>query len=101
MNVKITARKFKAHSTLKDFINSEIDSLNKFNDNILDIDVILSFQNSSNSVKTVEMILKVPGQIMTATESSDDFKKSAASVVQKLSKQLQKLKTKRSARVKA
>ena len=34
MNVKITARKFKAHSTLKDFINSEIDSLNKFNSDV-------------------------------------------------------------------
>ncbi len=101
MNVKITARKFKAHSTLKDFITSEIETLNKYNDNILDVDVILSFQNSNNSVKTVEMILKVPGQLMTATESSDDFKKSAAAVVEKLSKQLQKLKTKRSARVKA
>lgn len=101
MNVKITARKFKAHSTLKDFINSEVDSLNKFNDNILDVNVILSFQNANNSVKTVEMILKVPGQILTATESSDDFKKSSAGAVEKLSSQLKKIKTKRTARAKA
>ncbi len=101
MKVNITARKFKAHSTLKDFINSEVASLSKFNDEILDVNVILSFQNSSNSVKTAEIILKVPGQILTATESSDDFKKSISSVVQKLSRQLEKLKSKRAARVKA
>jgi len=98
MNVSITARKFKAHSTLKDFINAELESLTKFNDSILDIDVILSFQNTNNSVKTAEIIVKVPGQTLTATESTDDFNKAIVATVEKLSKQLQKLKTKRTTR---
>ncbi len=95
MNVTITARKFKAHDTLKEFINAEVDSLNKFYDNILDVDVILSYLNSNISTKSAEIILKVPGQTLTATESSDDFKKSVSSSVEKLASQLKKLKSKK------
>ena len=35
MNIKITSRKFKAKDSLKSFIKSEINSLKKFNDNIM------------------------------------------------------------------
>ena len=100
MNVSITARKFKAHSTLKDFVTGEVESFGKYYDGILDVDVILSFQNSNNSVKTAEIIVKVPGQTLTAAESTDDFNKSIVAAVEKLSRQLQKLKTKRVVRVK-
>jgi len=100
MNISITARKFKAHSTLKDFVNAEVETLTKYNDGILDVDVILSFLNSNNSVKTAEIIVKVPGQTLTAAESTDDFNKSVVAAVEKLSRQLQKLKTKRTVRVK-
>jgi putative sigma-54 modulation protein len=99
MNITITARKFKAHETLKDFINGEISSLNKYNDNILSADVKLSYQNSRDSVKMAEIILAVPGQTLTATEESDDFKKSVSATVEKLGRQLKKLKTKRIAHV--
>ena len=101
MNVIITARKFKAHDTLKEFINDEVDSLNKFNDDILDVDVILSYVNSNINIKNAEIIIKVPGQTLTATESSDDFKKSVSSSVEKLASQLKKIKSKKTtARVK-
>ncbi|MHB1687522.1 MAG: ribosome hibernation-promoting factor, HPF/YfiA family [Ignavibacteriaceae bacterium] len=100
MNISITARKFKARKTLKDFINGEVSSLQKYNDNILDADVILSFQNTHVSVKTAEIVLQVPGQTLTATEDSDEFTKSVSAAVEKLSRQLQKLKTKRIVRAK-
>ena len=58
MNIQITARKFKAHSTLKDFITDEISSLKKFNDDIISADVILSYQNSLNSIKKAENAAK-------------------------------------------
>ena len=51
MNISITARKFKAHETLKDFINNEVSSLKKYNDDILNADVILSYQNPKDSIK--------------------------------------------------
>jgi len=95
MNISITARKFKAHDTLKDFIRGEVSSLDKYNDDILNVDVILSYINNRGNIKTAEIILQVPGQTMRATEDSDDFKKSVHAAVEKLSRQLKKLKTRR------
>jgi len=97
MNITITARKFKAHDTLKEFITAEVESLSRFNDDILDADIILSYINSNTSVKSAEIIIKVPKQKLTATESSDDFKKSVSSAVEKLASQLKKLKSKKTA----
>ena len=95
MNISITARKFKAHDTLKEFINAEVSSLVRYNDSIHKAEVILSYQNITKSVKTAEIILTVPGQVLAAKEDSDDFKKSIPACVEKLGKQLQKIKTKR------
>ena len=95
MNISITARKFKLHDSLRDFINDEVSSLTKYNDKILRADIILSYQNIKDSVKKSEIVLHVPGQTFNAAEDSDDFKKSVSSSVDKLSRQLKKLKSKR------
>ncbi len=95
MNISITSRKFKARDSLKDYINSEVVSLERFYDDILSADVILSYQNTSNSIKSAEIILKIPGMILKAAEDSDDYKKSIGSAVEKLSRQLKKIKTKK------
>ena len=79
MNITITSRKFKAHSTLKEHIEEEVKSLNRFNDDIINADVILSYQNNHDSIKIV---------------------KSVNSAIEKLTRQLEKLKTKRTSRVK-
>jgi putative sigma-54 modulation protein len=101
MNVSITARKFKARETLKDFINEEVRSLSRFNDDIISADVILSYQNSKENIKTAEITLHIPGQTLVATVDSDDFEKSVGATVEKLSRQLKTLKSKRTtARVK-
>ncbi len=99
MNILITARKFKAHDSLKSFIKDEVASLEKFNYDIINADVILSFQNvNNNSIKTTEIILQVPGQTISANASTEDFKKSISASVAKLERQLKKLKTKRTVR---
>ena len=95
MNISITARKFKAHSTLKEYIEDEVKSLSKYNDDILSADIILSYHNMKDSMKNAEIVLQVPGQTLTATEESDDFTKSVGAAVAKLSRQLKKLKTKK------
>jgi putative sigma-54 modulation protein len=98
MKVKITARKFKARDALKDYIKGELEVLSKFNDDILDVEVILSYQNSKDSVKIAEIILKVPGQTLTMVEESEEFEISVKAAVNKLSRQLQKIKEKKSKR---
>ena len=95
MNISITARKFKAHTSLKEFINDEISSLKKFNDDIINADIILSYQNQNNSIKKADITLHIPGQTLNATENSHDFKKAVSSSVEKLEKQLKTLKSKR------
>lgn len=95
MNIQITARKFKAHETLKDFVKGELTSLQRFNDDIINADVKLSFQNTQNSIKIAEIILSIPGQKLTAKEESDDFKKSVTGAVEKLRNQLSTIKSKR------
>lgn len=95
MNVSITARKFKAHDTLKQFVKDEVSMLKKFNDGILSADVKLSYQNPTNSIKIADITVSIPGQILNATDHSDDFKKSVTASVEKIIKQLKTIKSKR------
>jgi len=99
MNIQITARKFKAHDTLKEYIKDEISSLEKFNDDIISADVILSYQNNSNSIKKVEVILNIPGQTLNAADQTEDYKTAVNSVTEKLRRQLETIKSKRVSKV--
>jgi putative sigma-54 modulation protein len=98
MNIQITARKFKAHDTLKEYIKDELSLLEKFNDDIISADVILSFQNNSNSIKKVEVVLSIPGQTLNAADQTEDFKTATVSVTEKLRRQLEKVKSKRTSK---
>jgi len=100
MNITITARKFKARETLKDFVKDEVKSLLKINDDIISADIILSFQNSHESIKKSEITIHIPGQTLVATEESDEFTKSVTVAVEKLLRQLKTLKSKRKSRAK-
>jgi putative sigma-54 modulation protein len=100
MNIIITARKFKARETLKDYIKDEVKSLLKFNDDIISADVILSFQNSHESIKKAEITLHIPGQTLVAAEETDEFTKSVNVATNKLLRQLKTLKSKRKSRAK-
>ncbi len=100
MNIQITSRKFRAKESLKEQVKSELKSLEKIYDDILDANVILSYTHPKDSIKTVEIQLQIPGKVLTASESSDDFRKSLSAVVNKLERQLIKHKTKRMAKVK-
>lgn len=95
MNIQITSRKFKAKDSLKDFINTEIKALEKFHDGILDADVKLSYIHEKDSIKTAEIIVKIPGKTVTVSEDSDDFAKSINLGIDKLKRQLKKEKQKR------
>lgn len=97
MNIQITARKFTARETLKDIIKEEVLSLQKFSDEILDVEVILSYQNSKDSIKEVELIVKLPGTVLTAKDDSDEYAKSVKAAVEKIQKQIVKRKSKREA----
>ncbi len=95
MNINITSRKFKAKDSLKEFINEEVNGLEKYYDGILDADIILSYIHEKDSIKTAEIIVKVPGKTITVSEDSDDFSKSVNVGIDKLKRLLKKEKQKR------
>ncbi|GBD89556.1 sigma 54 modulation protein / S30EA ribosomal protein [bacterium BMS3Abin04] len=100
MNIQITSRKFRAKDSLKDYIKKELKSLERINEDIIDANIILSYTHLKDSIKNVEMQLIVPGKVLTASDESDEFKKSITKVKLKLEKQLKTLKSKRLAKVK-
>lgn len=95
MNVKITSRKFRAKDSLKEYIKEEAAALEKYAEEIIDVEVILSFEHNKDSIKTAEVIVQVPGKILTASENTEDFNKSVGFVFEKMIAQLKKIKTKR------
>lgn len=97
IKVNITARHFKAHETLLEYVKAEIHSLDKYNEEILHADVILSFEKAVNSIKNCEIILKLKDRILTSKESSDDFTKSIDKAVDKIESQILKYKDKQKA----
>ncbi len=98
MNINITSRKFKAKDSLKEFINKEVKSLERFSDEILDVDVVLSYLHNRDSIKIAEINVNIPGKTLLVTEESDDFAKSVTEAVDKLKRQLKKFKEKRRAK---
>lgn len=95
MNVQFTARHFKAHKGLKQYALSQVETLNKYYDGILNGSVILSFEKVKDSVKIAEINLSVYGTKLIATERSEDFYKSIDVAVNKLERQLVRYKSKR------
>ena len=98
MNINITSRKFKAKDSLKEFISKEVKSLERFSDDILDVDVVLSYLHNKDSIKIAEINVSIPGKTILVTEESDDFAKSDTEAVDKLKRQLKKFKEKRRAK---
>ncbi|MBU1098801.1 MAG: ribosome-associated translation inhibitor RaiA [Bacteroidetes bacterium] len=94
MNINITARKFRAKDTLTDHINKKIRTLEKYNSNIIDVDVIMSFTHLKDSIKKIEITVNIPGKVLAVSDESDDFRKSTDNAVDKLTRQLKKVKSK-------
>jgi putative sigma-54 modulation protein len=101
MNVKFTARRFRAHPDIKEHALETVKKLDRFYDGIVSADVILSFERVTKSVKTAEINLHVHGSVLSAKEKSEDFIKSIDATGEKLATQLTKYKTKLRAKDKA
>lgn len=94
MQFHFTARKFRAHATLREHASGAVMRLPKYYDGIVRGDVILGYERSANSVKWAEVTLHVHGTVLTATEKSEDFAKSIELAIAKLERQLAKYKSK-------
>ena len=93
MQVKFTARKFRAHQEIKDHALAAVEKLGRYYDGIVHADIILSYERVTKSVKMAEINLHVFGVVLSAKEKSDHFTKSIDAVAEKLVTQLEKYKT--------
>jgi putative sigma-54 modulation protein len=94
MDTHFTARKFRARTDLKTYAIDAVKKLDKYYDGIVRADVILSYERTTQSVKTAEINLHVYGSTLSAKESSEEFLKSIELAIGKLERQLAKYKTK-------
>lgn len=103
MHTSFTARHFKAPAKLKTFAEEEVQRLSKYHDGILECEIILDFVKQMHKQQTqiAEINISVQGQKMSATEKSEDLRKSITLAVDKLEKQIKKYKTKLNKKVKS
>lgn len=94
MDIHFTARRFKANKTIKDYAINAIRNLDRYYDGIIRCDIILSFERKPNSIKTAEINLHVHRHILTTKEKSDDFMKSIDLAIDKITRRLDKFKSK-------
>ena len=94
MQTIFTARRFRARAEIKEHALEAVKKLDKFYDGIVKATIILSFEGAGKNIKVAEVNLHVHGVLLSAKEKSQDYRKSIDLVVEKLSKQLAKYKTK-------
>ena len=94
MQTLFTARRFRARTEIKEHAIDAVKKLDRFYDGIVKASIILSFEGAAKNIKVAEVNLHIHGGLLSATEQSEDFRKSVDLVVEKLSKQLVKHKTK-------
>ncbi len=92
MNIKVTARHFKAHETILGYATDAVEGLGRFYDGIIKADVILSFEKVQKSTKKAEVSVKVYNAVLTGTAEAEEFEKSIDAAVTKVQAQLKKYK---------
>ena len=91
MRTSISARRFKLTDNLKAFAQQEVQRLERYFDGIIDCNIELYYQKDN---KTSDITLTVHGNLLKATETTEDFRKSITLCVEKLEKQVKKYKGK-------
>jgi putative sigma-54 modulation protein len=102
MRTSFTARHFKAPASLKAFAEQEVQRLTKYHDGIFECEIVLDYVKQLHKKQTqiAEISVAVHGHKFTATEKSEDLRKSINSAVDKLERQLKKYKTKLTKKIK-
>lgn len=94
MQIKVTARHFKAHDSLIEYTEEMLGKLNHFYDGIVKADVVFSYEKTHRDGKIAEITISVYGTVLTAIGKSDDYTKSIDAAVEKALVQLKKYKDK-------
>ena len=87
MNIEITSRHFTASEQLKELVNEKVKKIEKFNNEIISCNVILTKENNSENV---EIIVHTKGHDFISSENEDIFERSLTNAVYKISNQIKK-----------
>jgi putative sigma-54 modulation protein len=95
MKVFVQSVNFNADRDLIDFIEKKVNGLEKYYDKIVDSDVFLKVQQTSEKKnKLVEVTINVPGNEIVVKKQSKTFEEGAMLAVDSLKRQLTKKKEK-------
>ena len=87
MNIEITSRHFTASEQLKELVNEKVKKIEKFNNEIISCNVILT---KENNCENVEIIAHAKGHDFISSENEDIFERSLINAVYKISNQIKK-----------
>ena len=87
MNIEITSRHFTASAQLKELVNEKVKKIEKFNNEIISCNVILTKENNTENV---EIIAHAKGHDFISSENEDIFERSLTNAVYKISNQIKK-----------
>jgi putative sigma-54 modulation protein len=89
MKIHIVARKIKLTKPIKDFIESKVEKIYEFINNIVWIQVVISVEKK---VHSAEIVVHVGHQTMKASASSDDLYSAIDKVMDKIETQVKRYK---------
>ena len=91
MNFSITARHFKLQDDLKEYVEEKIKKLDRYHENILDVDVVLGWEKQN---RYAEIRISVYGKQIVIKEISEEIRKSFDLALDRAERQLKKYKDK-------
>jgi putative sigma-54 modulation protein len=95
MKAFVQSVNFKADQSLIDFIEKKLSSLDKYYDKIVDAEVFLKVQHTSEKEnKLVDIKINVPGNELVVKKQSKTFEEGTTAAVDALKRQLTKKKEK-------
>ncbi len=95
MKVKVHSIRFDADKKLLEFVQNRVDKLEHFYDKIIDSEVFLRIDKSSNTDnKVAEIKMNIPGKELFAKKQCKSFEEATDTAVDALRRQLKKHKHK-------
>ena len=91
MNLTITARHFKLQDDLKAYVEEKVHKLDRYYENILDIDVVLGWEKLN---RYTEIRINVFNKQIVIKEMSDEIRKSFDIAMDRAERQLKRYKEK-------
>lgn len=95
MKVFTQSVNFNADNTLIKFVEKKVESLEKFHDKIVDVEVFLKVQNTSDKEnKITEIKINIPGSELIVNRETKTFEEGVNAAVDNLKRQLKRSKEK-------